>query len=267
MVNELQTIVQESGLESTKAQFILEKFQNYFEIAAQWEEKAKTIVVTNESQTAEMKMARTGRLFLREKRIAVEKARKELKEQALREGKAIDGIANVLKALIVPIEDYLEQQEKFVELREAAERAVKQAEIERRMEEERIAKEKAEAEERERIRLENEKLKAEAVEREKQMAAEKKAIEDKARKEKEAIEKAAEAEKERQAKIITEQKARAEKEKRAAAEREKELKVKAEAEKRERERLEDELSKQIECPFCHRKFNPAKQYKDDPCGV
>jgi len=113
--NQLTVIVKKSNLEPTKAKFILDKFQDYFETASEWELKAKAIVVTNETQKTEMKMARAGRLFLREKRIAVEKARKELKEQALREGKAIDGIANVLKALIVPIEDYLEGQERFVE--------------------------------------------------------------------------------------------------------------------------------------------------------
>lgn len=168
MENALAKIVEESGLETTKAQYILDKFQSYFAIAAEWEAKAKTIVVTDAAQTADMQMARVGRLFLRDKRIAVEKARKTLKEQALREGKAIDGIANVLKALIVPIEEYLEQQEKFVERKLAAEQEAKRKEIEQRMEEERIAKEKAEAEERERIRLENERLKAEAAQREEQ---------------------------------------------------------------------------------------------------
>jgi hypothetical protein len=236
--NQLQIIVRESGLEQSKAQYILEKFQNYFEIAAQWEQKAKGIVVTDASQKAEMQMAKAGRLFLKEKRVTLEKARKELKEQSLREGKAIDGIANVLKAVIVPIEEYLEKQERFVEIQKEEAEAAHRAEVERRMEEERIAKEKAEAEERERIRLENERLKAEAIEREKQAqaererqakilaeqqakaAAEKKAIEDKARKEREAaeakarkerevIEAAARIEREKQAKILAEQKAKA----------------------------------------------------------
>ena len=118
MENQLEVIVKESKLETTKAKYILDNFQNYFEIAAEWEKKAKSLIVTNETQTAEMDMARTGRLFLKEKRLAIEKARKELKEQSLREGKAIDGIANVLKGLIVPIEESLEQQEKFVEIQE-----------------------------------------------------------------------------------------------------------------------------------------------------
>jgi len=67
--NPLQIIVKESGLESTKAKYILEQFQDYFQLASEWEVKAKSIVVTKETQTAEMDMARTGRLFLREKRI------------------------------------------------------------------------------------------------------------------------------------------------------------------------------------------------------
>lgn len=118
----LVKIVQASGLEQTKANYILEKFQDYFRIAADWENKAKSIVVTSADQTAEMKMAKAGRLFLKAKRVDIENARKELKEQSLREGKAIDGIANVLKALIQPTEEYLDRQEHFVELREEEER-------------------------------------------------------------------------------------------------------------------------------------------------
>ncbi len=111
----LAVIVMDSGLDTNKSKFILDEFQGYFAIASEWEARAKTIVVTSEDQKAEMQLARTGRLFLREKRIAIEKARKALKEQALREGKAIDGIANVLKALIEPVEDYLDKQENFAE--------------------------------------------------------------------------------------------------------------------------------------------------------
>ena len=45
--NQLQVIVQQSGLETTKAQYILDKFQDYFTIASEWETKAKAIKVTN----------------------------------------------------------------------------------------------------------------------------------------------------------------------------------------------------------------------------
>jgi len=174
MENKLAVIVRESGLETTKAKYVLEKFQDYFEITSEWEKKAKTIIVTNETQQAEMQMARAGRLFLMRKRTDIEKVRKELKEQALREGKAIDGISNILKALIMPIEEYLDKQERFVEIREESKQEALRIEAEKKAEEERIAKEKADAEALERARLENEKLKTEAIKREKQIMAERK---------------------------------------------------------------------------------------------
>lgn len=138
--------MKESGLEKTKADIILTKFQDYFKLADDWEKKAKQIVVKNETQEVEMKMARTGRLFLREKRTAIEDTRKELKEQSLREGKAINGIANVLKALIVPIEEYLEKQEKFIEIQEEKRNESKRIEEEKKGEEKRIAREKDQTE-------------------------------------------------------------------------------------------------------------------------
>lgn len=232
MTKDLSIIVKESGLEQTKADFLLQNFQDYFKIASEWEIKAKTIIVTDESQKAEMAMARSGRLFLREKRIAIEKARKDLKEQSLRECKAIDGIANVLKALIEPIEEYLDNQEHFVEIKQAEKERLEKIELEKKIEQERIAKEKAEAKERERIRLENEKLRAEAIKAEQErnkLEAEKKAIEEKARKEKEEADR-----------------------KRIEAERKRiEAERKAEAEKKA---LQAELDSLITCPSCGHKF-------------
>lgn len=182
--NRLKELVVQSDLDNTKAAVLLENFEGYFKMAAEWEVKAKAIVVTRVDQKAEMQMARTGRLFLREKRIAIENTRKKLKEQALREGKAIDGIANVLKALIVPIEEYLDSQEKYAQILADKEAARIMAEMEAKAEAERIAREEAERVEQERIRLENERLKAEAekaeakrVEREKAIEAERLRVE------------------------------------------------------------------------------------------
>lgn len=296
MENQLSVIVKESGLEKTKAQILLDNFSNYFQIAADWEKKAKAIVVTDASQVAEMQMARTGRLFLRLKRITIEKTRKDLKEQALREGKAIDGIANVLKALIIPIEEYLEKQEKFVEIKAAEEAERKRIEAEKKAEEERIAKEKAEIEEQKRIREENERLRKEAEEKERKLAeerakveAERKrreteriAFEKKVQEEKAEAERKAQAEKERQAKIIAEQKAQAEAERYAyeeKARREKEAVEKAAREERERQEKIIEAQKQktqkaeaekaayeasmITCPFCHKSFSLKTIQRED----
>lgn len=119
MENGLTKLVTESGLDKTKSQVLLENFSNYFEIASDWEKKASMLIVNNIEQKAEMKMAREGRLFLKEKRVAVEKTRKALKENALREGQTIDAIAKVLTNLIIPIEKDLEEKEKFAEIQEA----------------------------------------------------------------------------------------------------------------------------------------------------
>ena len=158
----LEKLVSESDLDSTKAAVLLENFRDYFQIASEWEVKARAIVVTDAGQKAEMDMARVGRLFLREKRLAVEKTRKSLKEQALREGKAIDGIANVLKAVIVPIEQYLGEQENFVKIQAAAEVERVAAEMVAKAEADRLAAEMAERVEQERVRLENFRLRVEA---------------------------------------------------------------------------------------------------------
>ena len=152
--NQIQTILDANGLEVKRATEIFRQFEGYFAIAEEWEAKAKRIVVTDASQVEEMKMARVARLFLREKRLAIEASRKSLKEQALREGKAIDGIANLLKALIIPTEKYLETQERFVELKAEAEVEVRRVAFEK-SERDRVAKEEEDK------RIEADKIKSE----------------------------------------------------------------------------------------------------------
>jgi hypothetical protein len=90
MGTDLVVLIEKSGLSQIQKNLMTEKFGEAFKIAKEWEEKACAIEVTDANQTADMKMARVGRLFLREKRIAIEKTRKEMKESSLREGKAID---------------------------------------------------------------------------------------------------------------------------------------------------------------------------------
>lgn len=97
---------------------ILATFQSMFQEAEKWRLQALTIKVTDASQTREMKLARESRLALKEVRGKVESNRKALKESIIRRGKAIDGIANVFKDFVVPIEEYLENQEKFAEREE-----------------------------------------------------------------------------------------------------------------------------------------------------
>ncbi|MEI7903020.1 MAG: hypothetical protein WCK89_22485 [bacterium] len=111
--------LQQAGVEPESAQQLKAAFLTMFNNADQWIAKARAIVVTDVAQLQEMKQAKELRLKLRGIRCDAENARKRLKEDSLRRGKAIDGIANVLKALIEPAEAYLAEQETFAE-REAA---------------------------------------------------------------------------------------------------------------------------------------------------
>lgn len=117
--NKLQIIAKENGLSAGASEALVQKFIPFFEQAKEWTDKAKALTVTDATQVTEMNQARDGRLALRRIRINVENTRKDLKEDSLKQGKAIDGIANVLKGLIEPIEEHLEKQEKFAEIEEA----------------------------------------------------------------------------------------------------------------------------------------------------
>lgn len=166
--NQLAVILKETELAEDKSKILFAKFANFFSDAELWAKKAKAIKVTNESQKVMMDTARQGRLFLRKIRLEIENLRKSLKEESLREGRAIDKVAKILKEQIEPIEEYLDRQEHFVEYREAEKEALVRAEIKKKMEEERLAEEKRKAEELEVTRRENEKLRKEAEEREKE---------------------------------------------------------------------------------------------------
>lgn len=116
--NQLVIVASQTGLAENKVKTLMQRFSSSFAEAKGIVEQAKLITVTDEEQVDKMMEARTARLKLRDIRVAVEKTRVELKEQSLREGKAIDGMANIIKALIVPVEQHLEKQEKFAEEQE-----------------------------------------------------------------------------------------------------------------------------------------------------
>ena len=267
------------GLEPATEKSLKETFLTYFEQAEEWRSKALAIQVANVDDKESMKAAKAARLELKSIRCAAENARKKLKEDSLRKGRAIDGIYNMLEFAIKPLEEHLEAQEKYavrlemermekrraerlaalegldytpaVDLGQLTEDAWKgllqdakdlhqlKKERERKAEEERLAKEKAEAEERERMRLENERLKAEAAAREAVMKAEREAAE-KARLEAEKVA-AAERAKLEAERAAAEAKARAEREAaEAAARAEREAREAREKAEAEARRLREE---------------------------
>lgn len=116
-------VIESSGLEPDTTRSLKEKFLPFWEQVVSWKEKAEMLVVTDESQTAEMKMARTARLALRQVRIDADKTRKALKEDSIRYGKAVQGVYNVIDYLVRPIEEHLLKQEQFIEIRQQEARA------------------------------------------------------------------------------------------------------------------------------------------------
>jgi hypothetical protein len=94
---------------------IRDGFQDAFNQAESWREKALAIKVTSLADKDAMKQAREMRLALKNIRVDAEKRRKALKEDALVMGRAIDGVNNLLLAAIQPLERHLEEQEKFAE--------------------------------------------------------------------------------------------------------------------------------------------------------
>lgn len=117
--NKIVEVIEQNGLELQTSNYIKEKFLPFFEQAEEWKRKAEALVVTDASQTHEMKMARTARLALKEIRVNADKTRKELKEDSLRYGKAVQGVYNVIEYLVVPIEKHLQEQEDFIAIAEA----------------------------------------------------------------------------------------------------------------------------------------------------
>jgi len=218
-MKKLTEIVKIGGLEIIEQKSIVERFGDYEAIAKEWEKKAKAIVVTERHQITEMAMAKTARKKFSRLRIDVEKARKAMKEQSLRKSQAIDAVARFLFSLISPIEEYLKEQENFIQIQEAQKAEEARIEAEKKIEAERIAKEKAEKKKQEQIRKENLKLKREAEEREAKI--------EKERKEREKAQAKIEKEREKRERIEAELQAKKDEEERR----------KREAEIAERERL------------------------------
>jgi colicin import membrane protein len=117
---ELAVIVENSGVDKTKAQTVLGEFTEFFNQASEWETKTKGLVITDVSQTKEMALAREGRLQLKGIRVEAEKTKKKLKEGILVEGRFIDAIYNLIVGCTQPLENVLLEKEKFAERIEEA---------------------------------------------------------------------------------------------------------------------------------------------------
>lgn len=124
MNNKLAAIIKEQQIDKSDVTKLVEAFGGPFEEAGDVLSTYKDISVTDETDVEGMKKAREARLILKKARTTIESNRKALKADIVKQGRAIDGVARMVKEEIEPAEQYLESQERFAVIK-AAERAAK----------------------------------------------------------------------------------------------------------------------------------------------
>lgn len=114
--NQLQVILKEQHVPKAQADALIEAFGGPFNEVGEILAEYQTIKVTDITDTEGMTKARTQRLALKKARTTVENKRKELKENIVKQGRAIDSVARFVKEVIAPAEEYLQLQEDFAKL-------------------------------------------------------------------------------------------------------------------------------------------------------
>lgn len=123
-MTDIAALIKKADLNETRSAEIEAYFKSFSKVAEEWGDRVYDIKVTEEDQVETMQKARVMRLELKSTRVSLEKLRKELKAAALKEGQLIDGVARILKGIIEPMEEYLQEQESFKARAEAARLAV-----------------------------------------------------------------------------------------------------------------------------------------------
>jgi len=128
MSNKITVILNEQGIALSDFDKLAQAFGAPYEEAGQVLSTYKNIVVTDVQDVAGMAKAREARLLLKKTRTTIENKRKELKEDIVKQGRAIDTVARLVKEEIEPAEEYLELQENFAKLKLEEEKAKIKAE-------------------------------------------------------------------------------------------------------------------------------------------
>ncbi len=125
----LEILIETSGLEKSKATQITESLATFFAKAAEWDSMIETIVITSPEETGKMKMAKEGRLTLKNMRLEAEKIVKAKREEVkflmanyVLEDKLWLRAGQMMEATFKNLETRLEEKEKFKERWEAQER-------------------------------------------------------------------------------------------------------------------------------------------------
>ncbi len=107
---QLMTFLAWTSLDEPTADRLFATFEGFFDVVAEWEERAIAFAATNKSQIETMKIADTSRRFLKKELTFFEIIRKKLKRKCIDEIEAVEAIANMLKDRIKQIDEHLEEQ-------------------------------------------------------------------------------------------------------------------------------------------------------------
>ena len=120
VTSELEKTEKQAGVDPEEGIVLRGNFSSFYDEIVEWRTKAREIKSTGKPDAEDVKLARVARLGLKKVRCEVERIRVRLKEKSLCQGKAIDGIARVLRDLCEPVEEKLASVEQYAERQEAA---------------------------------------------------------------------------------------------------------------------------------------------------
>ena len=116
---QLESLVLQTGLRKEKSEILVSSFALLEQEVETWKKRNDTLVIKSIDDKASIDLAKTAYKHISSIRKGIESKRKELKEESLSEGRAIDLIAKSLTALVAPLEESLAEKAKFVQLYEA----------------------------------------------------------------------------------------------------------------------------------------------------
>ena len=120
VTGELTVAIRDNALDAPAAQTVLDAYTPFYTRAKKLVAQASFFL---NDDAPDAKIARTLRLALKDERIAAEKTRKGLNENAVRFTKAVNGVNAVILLLIEPMEARLDAIEKAEAIAEAGRRA------------------------------------------------------------------------------------------------------------------------------------------------
>lgn len=117
-MSKINEIIEEIGLELSKATAIQNAFGNFYAKIAEWKSELPNVTVTAYDQGEKIMKARELRLEVRSARLEITKLHKDLKADALKEGRAIDAVKNFALAELEPLEELFKANENYIAIQE-----------------------------------------------------------------------------------------------------------------------------------------------------